>query len=69
MYGKMIALTLLAWFMGLLLDANIGFEPVGFLCLRVVLPLIAVGLCLLFEIRRQSTKKDTSSSERENGTP
>lgn len=30
--------TLAAWFVGLVLDVNIGFEPTGFLCLRIVLP-------------------------------
>ncbi len=67
MYGKMIGITLLAWFVGLLLDANIGFEPVGFLCLRVLFPLLAVGLCLLGAMKHKD--KDAGSSEKESGTP
>lgn len=43
--------TLAAWFVGLLLDANIGFNPQGFLCLRVLLPVLAMGLCVLRAIR------------------
>lgn len=41
--------TLLGWFVGLLLDANLdmggGYE--GFLCLRVLFPVLVMGLCIL----------------------
>lgn len=47
MMFKAIFLTLSAWFLGLVLDANIDFEPRGFLCLRILLPLLAMGLYLL----------------------
>ena len=39
--------TLSAWFAGILLDADIGFEPIGFLELRIVLPVLAMGLCII----------------------
>lgn len=44
---KAIILTILAWFVGMLLDANIGFEPVGFLCLRMLFPVLVMGTCIL----------------------
>ena len=40
--------TLAAWFVGLILDANIGdTNMMGFLCLRVVLPIIVMGVCII----------------------
>ena len=40
--------TLAAWFAGLMLDANIGdANMMGFLCLRVVLPIIVMGVCVI----------------------
>lgn len=42
-----VAATLSGWFIGLVLDANIDFGPDGFLCLRVLLPVLAMGLCIL----------------------
>ena len=47
-----IVWTVLAWFAGLLLDANLSLQPAGFLCLRVLLPILAMGLCILREIRQ-----------------
>ncbi len=52
MYSKAIVSTLAAWGAGLLLDANIGFEPAGFLYLRVLLPVLAMGLCILSEVKK-----------------
>lgn len=43
--------TLAAWIIGLFLDANIGFNPQGFLCLRILLPVLAMGLCILRSIK------------------
>ena len=52
MYITSIVFTLIAWGAGLLLDANIHFgDPQGFLCLRVLLPVLAMGLCLLRAIK------------------
>lgn len=50
MYAKTAVLTILAWFLGLLLDANIPFEPRGVLSLRLLFPMITLGLCLLREL-------------------
>ena len=49
--------TVAAWFAGLLLDANIDFgDPVGFLSLRILFPILAMGLCILK--RLNDLKKD-----------
>ena len=56
MYLTAVISTLVAWFVGLLLDANIDFgDPVGFLSFRVLLPILAMGLCILKSI---DNKKD-----------
>lgn len=46
-YLLYILYTLGAWFLGLLVDVNIGFEPTGFLYLRVLFPVLATGICIL----------------------
>lgn len=54
MYMVTIVSTLAAWFVGLFLDVNIHLgDPDGFLCLRVLFPILAAALCLLWEIRNQ----------------
>ena len=59
MYIATIVFTLVAWVLGLVLDANIQLgDPQGFLCLRVLLPVLAMGLCLLGAIREQKTDGD-----------
>lgn len=59
MYIAAIVSTLAAWALGLVLDANIRFgDPQGFLCLRVLLPVLAMGLCLLRAIKEQKTGGD-----------
>ena len=53
MYLKATILTILGWFIGLILDANIDFgAPMGFLSLRILLPILAMGLCILHEMGR-----------------
>lgn len=57
MYWKAILSTAAAWFIGLVLDANIEFgDPMGFLGLRIVLPVLAMGLCILHEVKHSSEK-------------
>ena len=51
MYMTAIVSTLVAWFAGLFLDANLDFNPQGFLCLRFLLPLIVMGICILKAIK------------------
>ena len=56
-YGTMIASAIGAWVVGLLIDANIGFEPVGVLELRLLLPMLAIGLCILKAIKDSGKKE------------
>lgn len=51
-YLSAVIATLCAWFIGLILDANIRFEPVGFLYLRVLFPILAMGVCILKAIMK-----------------
>ena len=52
-YLTAITATLYAWFIGLMLDANIDFgEPAGFLSFRVLLPILAMGICILKAIMK-----------------
>lgn len=52
MYLKATILTIAGWFIGMVLDANIDFgDPMGFLSLRILLPILAMGLCILHELR------------------
>ena len=57
MYLKAIILTIAGWFIGLILDANIDFgDPTGFLSLRILFPMLAMGLCILHELKRGSDR-------------
>lgn len=52
MYMTAIVSTLIAWFVGLLIDANLDFgDPQGFLCLRILFPILAMGICILKAVR------------------
>ena len=57
MYVQAIVWTVLSWLAGLLLDANLGIQPTGFLNLRVLFPILAMGLCILRAIKND--KKDS----------
>ena len=57
-YTKAVVITLVAWFIGLVLDANIAFQPEGFLCLRLLLPILAMGICILSAIKQYGEKID-----------
>ena len=46
--------TIIAWAVGLFLDANIDFNPAGFLELRALLPIIVMGCFIL----KRLDKKD-----------
>ena len=57
MYLKATIFTILGWFIGLILDANVDFgDPMCFLSLRILLPILAMGLCILHELRRGSSR-------------
>ena len=48
-----VAATLSAWLGGLLLDANLDFgEPAGFLSLRTLFPILAMGICILNAVQK-----------------
>lgn len=59
MYITAILSTLAAWFVGLVLDANIDFgDPMGFLSFRVLFPVLAMGICILRAIRENRHDQD-----------
>ena len=48
-----VILALLAWFIGLVLDANIDMgQYTGFLELRILLPILVMGVCILDAIKK-----------------
>ena len=53
MYLKAIISTLAAWFVGLLIDVNLGSGDWQMLSLRVLLPVLAMGLCILSELKKK----------------
>lgn len=54
-YLTAVTAALSAWFIGLILDAAIAFEPRGFLAFRILLPILVMGLCILNAIMRNKT--------------
>ena len=63
MYLKAINATLAAWVVGLFADANIRLgDPQGFLCLRGLLPVLAMGLCILSELKKKLGTANCSES-------
>ena len=52
--------TLAAWVIGLILDANISFNPQGFLCLRILLPVLVMGLCILRNMKENKGNQDVA---------
>ena len=52
-----IATKFVAWFVGLFADVNIDFgDPQGFLALRVLFPVLAMGICILKAIKESDKK-------------
>ena len=56
MYISAVVSTIVAWFVGLFLDANIGFEPLGILELRILFPVLTMGVFILKAINDKSSK-------------
>lgn len=57
MYLTAILSTLAAWFVGLFIDVNLDVgDPRGFLCLRVLFPILVMGICVLRAINRKDPK-------------
>jgi hypothetical protein len=50
--GKAVVFTVLAWIVGLFLDANV----MELLCLRAALPVIVMGACILYGISENEKK-------------
>ncbi len=50
---KVTAATLAAWLVGLLIDVNLGAGDWQMLYLRVLLPMLAMGLCVLSELKKK----------------
>lgn len=67
MYAKTVLLTLAAWFLGLLLDANLDFSPPGYLNLRILFPILTIGLCILSCLPGpKGSRKSSEEGEPEN---
>ena len=58
MYLQATVLTLLAWFVGLFLDANLDWQPKGSLCFTTLFPLLTMGLCILKAIKENGGKRE-----------
>lgn len=58
MYLKAIIATLVAWFVGLLIDVNLGSGDWQILCLRGLLPVLAMGA-----LYPQRTEKEVRNGE------
>jgi len=56
MYIGAVLTTIVAWFIGLFLDANIGFEPMGILELRILFPVLTMGVFILKAINDKNSK-------------
>jgi F0F1-type ATP synthase assembly protein I len=56
MYIGAVLTTIVAWFIGLFLDANIGFEPMGILELRILFPVLTMGVFILKVINDKNSK-------------
>ena len=56
-------LTVAAWGVGLVLDGNIGSNPPGFLCLRVLFPVLVMGLCILSALKGKDGKTESKDKE------
>lgn len=53
-----VILTLLAWFFGLVLDANIDMgQYTGFFELRILFPILVMGVCILEAIKKNNKQQ------------
>lgn len=57
MYLPAIASTILAWFIGLVLDVNLDAgDPMGILGLRILFPMVVMGAFILRAIDRKDAQ-------------
>lgn len=54
MYIGAVISTITAWFVGLVLDANVSQDMIGFLELRTLLPVLTMGLYILKAINNKN---------------
>ena len=50
-----IIYTIIAWFIGMFLDVNIGLDPIGFLELRTLFPIIVMGWSILKRLDKRDS--------------
>ena len=56
-YWTFSQIMVASWFIGLFIDVNIDFgDPQGFWPLRVLLPVLAMGICILKAIKNNEKK-------------
>ncbi len=51
MYGALIASAIAAWFVGFVLDVNVGSDVPAMMNLRLLFPMITVGICIIKAIK------------------
>ncbi len=56
MYLAAVLSTVAAWFVGLLIDANLDFgDPVGFLSFRTLFPILVMGVFILKAVNKKTS--------------
>jgi hypothetical protein len=50
---RALGFTVLAWIVGLYADANIHFNPNGYLMLRIILPMLVLGGFILAALNKK----------------
>lgn len=53
-----ISCTIVAWIVGLVIDANLMFNDCGFLMLRVLLPMITMGAFVIASNKKNKGDKE-----------
>ncbi len=56
MYIGAVVSTIIAWVVGLLLDANVSPDMLGFLELRILFPILTMGVFVLKAINDKNSK-------------
>ena len=56
MYIGAVIVTIAAWFIGLILDANVSQDMLGFLELRTLFPILTMGVFILKAINDKNSK-------------
>jgi len=56
MYISAVVLTIIAWLIGLILDANVSQDMLGFLELRTLFPILTMGVFILKAINDKNSK-------------